>query len=91
MWMGERRRRGAMASPVTLDLDEVAWMRRELPDAAGCVLLGRTRVYAGDHDGRVVYSKTSFAANRTYYDTLDLAPGCYEVILYDSGDDGSDG
>lgn len=41
-----------------------------------------------DRDGRVVYSRTSFGANRTYYDTLDLAPGCYEVILYDSGDDG---
>lgn len=40
-----------MATPTTLDLEEVAWMRRELPSAAAAVLLGRTRLYAGDHDG----------------------------------------
>ncbi len=41
-----------------------------------------------DRDGSVVYSQSSFGANRTYYDTLDLAPGCYEIVLHDSGDDG---
>ncbi|MBN1448804.1 MAG: T9SS type A sorting domain-containing protein [Bacteroidetes bacterium] len=41
-----------------------------------------------DRDGSVVYNRSSFGGNRTYYDTLDLVPGCYEIELFDSGDDG---
>jgi hypothetical protein len=41
-----------------------------------------------DRDGRVVYNRSGFGAGRTYYDTLDLAPGCYEIVLHDSGQDG---
>ena len=41
-----------------------------------------------DRDGQVVHLRSGFGANRTYYDTLDLAPGCYEIVLHDSGEDG---
>jgi hypothetical protein len=41
-----------------------------------------------DRDGNVAYSRTGLGSNRTYYDTLMLAPGCYEIILHDSGEDG---
>ena len=41
-----------------------------------------------DRDGQVVYNRSSFGGNRTYTDTLDLVPGCYEIELFDSGDDG---
>ena len=41
-----------------------------------------------DAAGNVVLSKTSFTNNNLYYDTLDLADGCYTLKLDDTGDDG---
>ncbi|MCB2205219.1 T9SS type A sorting domain-containing protein [bacterium] len=41
-----------------------------------------------DSDGSAVYSRSGFSAGTTYYDTLDLAPGCYEIVLHDTGQDG---
>ena len=35
-------------------LSEVSWFTRHMPRAASSVLLGRTRVYAGDWDGHLV-------------------------------------
>ncbi|MBR9974283.1 MAG: hypothetical protein KFF77_01760 [Bacteroidetes bacterium] len=41
-----------------------------------------------DGVGNLVLSRSGFAANTLYVDTLDLLPGCYELTLFDSGDDG---
>jgi hypothetical protein len=41
-----------------------------------------------DAYGNVILNKSSFANGTTYYDTLDLADGCYMLQLDDSGDDG---
>jgi hypothetical protein len=41
-----------------------------------------------DIDGNVVYSKDGLLPNRTYFDTLKLGPGCYELKLLDSNNDG---
>lgn len=39
-------------------------------------------------DGTVVYYRTDFNANTVHYDTLDLDPGCYKFIAYDTEGDG---
>lgn len=39
-------------------------------------------------DGDLVLRRDGFAANTLYVDTLDLLPGCYELTLFDSGEDG---
>ena len=39
-------------------------------------------------NGTVVYYRTEFEANTAHYDTLDLDPGCYKFIAYDTGGDG---
>ncbi len=49
---------------------------------------GENRYEVFDAEGSVVYSRSGFAANTTYRDTLRLVPGCYEFILHDSGEDG---
>lgn len=42
-----------------------------------------------DIDGNIVYSKSGLANTTTYYDTLDfLAPGCYSLEVFDTGDNG---
>ncbi|MBN2681338.1 MAG: T9SS type A sorting domain-containing protein [Bacteroidales bacterium] len=41
-----------------------------------------------DINGDTVFSKTSLSAATTYYDTINLAPGCYELVLRDLGNDG---
>jgi len=41
-----------------------------------------------DINGNIVHSKTGLIANTTYYDTLHLEPGCYELELMDLGNDG---
>lgn len=44
--------------------------------------------YIYDTQGNVVVSKTSFAANTEYRDTVDLSNGCYQLVLEDSDGDG---
>jgi hypothetical protein len=44
--------------------------------------------YIFDTQGNVVVSKTSFAANTEYRDTVDLSNGCYQLVLEDSDGDG---
>ena len=39
-------------------------------------------------DGTVVYYRTDFNANTVHYDTLNLDPGCYQFIAYDTEGDG---
>ena len=39
-------------------------------------------------EGDLVLSRSGFAANTLYIDTLDLLPGCYELTLFDEGEDG---
>jgi hypothetical protein len=41
-----------------------------------------------DSDGNIVFEKDNFEANTEYIDTLNLFPGCYEFIAYDSEGDG---
>jgi hypothetical protein len=41
-----------------------------------------------DITGNVVFSRMAATANTTYYDTLDLDPGCYTLSLVDSMNDG---
>lgn len=41
-----------------------------------------------DINGDTVYSKTGLVAATTYYDTIYLDPGCYELVLRDLGNDG---
>ncbi|MFH0867360.1 MAG: T9SS type A sorting domain-containing protein, partial [Bacteroidota bacterium] len=41
-----------------------------------------------DDEGNVILSRSGLTANTTYRDTLDLAEGCYEFKLTDSGEDG---
>ncbi|MBU0764096.1 MAG: T9SS type A sorting domain-containing protein [Bacteroidetes bacterium] len=41
-----------------------------------------------DLAGNIVVSANGFSANTTYYDTLDLAAGCYELSFLDTGHDG---
>jgi hypothetical protein len=41
-----------------------------------------------DDAGNAVYSKVNAAANTQYKDTVSLTPGCYKLVLTDSGEDG---
>lgn len=41
-----------------------------------------------DKDGNLVHSASEFEASTLYKDTLYLAPGCYEFVLYDTDKDG---
>jgi len=41
-----------------------------------------------DSDGNIVFEKDNFESNTEYVDTLNLFPGCYEFIAYDSEGDG---
>lgn len=46
--------------------------------------------YVTDAAGNTVFSRvaSNLAANTTYYDTLHLTGGCYDISIYDSGGDG---
>ena len=44
--------------------------------------------YVKDFEGNVVFTKSGLSNNTTYRDTMYLAPGCYTVELFDSGNDG---
>lgn len=41
-----------------------------------------------DTDGNVVFERGDFEMSTLHIDTLNLEPGCYEFIAYDSGGDG---
>jgi hypothetical protein len=41
-----------------------------------------------DDQGKPVFTKGNFGNNLLYKDTLHLAPGCYEFVLTDAGDNG---
>lgn len=41
-----------------------------------------------DFNGNVIFSKTGLENNTNYKDTFELAPGCYTMELYDTGNDG---
>ncbi len=41
-----------------------------------------------DINGNIVHSRYSADPNTTYYDTLNLGPGCYSFYFYDLGHDG---
>ncbi len=41
-----------------------------------------------DQAGNVLVNRDNLASNTTYNDTLDFGPGCYEIRIYDDGDDG---
>lgn len=41
-----------------------------------------------DANGNIVVSKSGFANNTNYNDTLDLTPGCYEFVMTDTDEDG---
>ncbi len=45
-------------------------------------------LYVRDFNGNTVFSRTTFTAGTIYRDTLELAPGCYELEFTDSGEDG---
>ncbi len=41
-----------------------------------------------DQSGNILVDRNGLDSNTTYYDTLDYDPGCYEIKLYDNGEDG---
>lgn len=41
-----------------------------------------------DSDGNIIFERGDFEASTLHIDTLNLEPGCYEFIAYDSGGDG---
>lgn len=43
-----------------------------------------------DDDGNVLLSRSGLSNSTTYRDTFDLAYGCYQFNVYDTGDDGID-
>lgn len=45
-------------------------------------------IYLKNELGEIVYSRTSLENEFEYKDTMDLAPGCYTLELYDSDHDG---
>ena len=45
-------------------------------------------LYVRDFNGNTVFSRTTFTASTLYRDTLELAPGCYEIEFTDSQNDG---
>lgn len=46
--------------------------------------------YITDQNGTVVWSRVAanLQPNTSYFDTVHLAPGCYDISMYDSGGDG---
>ncbi len=46
------------------------------------------KYFVYDEHDQVIYSKTSFANNTEYRDTLTLGHGCYRLVLEDTDDDG---
>lgn len=69
----------------------------EIPEVfAGKVLIQMTtnnqpednQFYVKSLTGNTVLSRTTFSANQTYRDTLDLEQGCYYFELYDQRHDG---
>lgn len=46
--------------------------------------------YVKDFDGNIIFSKTGLSSSTTYRDTLNLAPGCYTIEMFDTGNDGLD-
>lgn len=45
-------------------------------------------LFVYDENGNEIFSGTSFDDNTTYKDTLHLEDGCYELYLWDHGEDG---
>lgn len=45
-------------------------------------------LYLFDAAGNTVLERTDFESSTVYRDTLDLPDGCYELYLYDHGEDG---
>jgi hypothetical protein len=45
-------------------------------------------LFVYDENGEVILERTSFDDNTTYKDTLHLEDGCYELYLWDYGEDG---
>jgi hypothetical protein len=45
-------------------------------------------LYVFDDQGNAVYSNTNATANTWYKDTIPLSPGCYKLVLTDTGHDG---
>ncbi len=43
-----------------------------------------------DQQGSIIVDRDELDSNTTYYDTLAYAPGCYEIRIYDDGEDGLD-
>lgn len=41
-----------------------------------------------NQDGEVILERTAFTDNTTYKDTVNLVDGCYELYLWDYGEDG---
>ncbi|PLX09400.1 MAG: hypothetical protein C0596_02340 [Marinilabiliales bacterium] len=41
-----------------------------------------------DQSGNVLVDRDDLDNNTTYYDTLSYPPGCYEIRIYDDGEDG---
>lgn len=49
---------------------------------------GQTSYSITDQDGTVHLSRSNMPNNATYLDTLNLAPGCYTLEIFDTGNDG---
>ncbi|MBK7443792.1 MAG: peptide-N-glycosidase F-related protein [Chitinophagales bacterium] len=45
-------------------------------------------LFVYDENGNTILERTTFADNTTYKDTLNLPDGCYELYLWDYGEDG---
>ncbi|MBK7569063.1 MAG: T9SS type A sorting domain-containing protein [Bacteroidetes bacterium] len=45
-------------------------------------------LFVYDHHGNTIFERTTFEDNSTYKDTLHLEEGCYELYLWDYGEDG---
>lgn len=41
-----------------------------------------------DSEGNILIDRDNLTSNTSYSDTLDFAPGCYEIRLWDRGEDG---
>ena len=49
---------------------------------------GKIELHATDREGNLILHKSSLAANTYYNDTITFATGCYNVYLFDAGEDG---
>ena len=61
----------------------VLWTRTNLA-------ANETKLYIRDVNGNIVFSKTNFQSNTLHKDTVNLATGCYQLELDDTGEDGLD-